>query len=53
MFSDVRFSQQLSCCGDFIIPKNKCFFNVDAPIYSIILLENPVLIPHPQMGKLS
>lgn len=40
-------------CGDLIIPKVRCYFHVNAPIYSIILLENQVFIPDLLVGKLS
>lgn len=40
-------------CGDLIMPKVRCYFHVNAPIYSIILLENQVFTPDLLVGKLS
>ena len=38
---------------DLIMPKVRCYFHVNASIYSITLIENQVFTPDLLVGKLS
>ncbi len=58
----ISLNQHLSClvfyfvvilAPDLIMPKVRCYFHVNASIYSITLLENQVFTPDLLVGKLS